>query len=307
MYKYAWAPGGPGPGYSSGYYVGILQYNSTKGLGYFLTTQYNSSPCSSNLCTSGYYDYYYSRSGWSSTGCGFLSLSKSLHYYFELVSTQGNQGKEFKVCDNSYPLPFIPPDQQKNPQYSQYGVFWLYNWFQAENGNMSIFFLMNGNIFNYSLASEQYMLGENCWLFGWDCSPYYAYAIPPNPPASTNTITGEPIFVQSYINAYNTAFNQTTPSFSGNYQVALNNYHFFTYGDVNNNFIPGTFGYYEQYNDQSNSNNNIIIDYLQDDVNAYASENPYLFVSAGSGDGSGFMYLDWVIVTYGVPYVASVS
>jgi len=35
MYEYAWAPGGPGPGYSSGYYVGILQYNSTKGLGYF--------------------------------------------------------------------------------------------------------------------------------------------------------------------------------------------------------------------------------------------------------------------------------
>jgi len=34
---------------------------------------------------------------------------------------------------------------------------------------------------------------------------------------------------------------------------------------------------------------------------------PYLFVSAGSGGGSGYMYLDWVIVTYGVPYVASVS
>ena len=32
-----------------------------------------------------------------------------------------------------------------------------------------------------------------------------------------------------------------------------------------------------------------------------------LFVSAGSGGGSGFMYLDWIIVTYGVPYVASVS
>jgi len=26
---------------------------------------------------------------------------------------------------------------------------------------MNIFFLMNGNIFNYSLASEPYMLGEN--------------------------------------------------------------------------------------------------------------------------------------------------
>jgi len=57
---------------------------------------------------------------------------------------------------------------------------------------------MNGNIFNYSLALEQYK-----WNGG------SAYAIPPNPPASTNTITGEPIFVQSYINAYNTAFNQS--------------------------------------------------------------------------------------------------
>jgi len=34
---------------------------------------------------------------------------------------------------------------------------------------------------------------------------------------------------------------------------------------------------------------------------------PYLFVSAGSGGGSGFMYLNWIIVTYGVPYVVSVS
>ena len=37
------------------------------------------------------------------------------------------------------------------------------------------------------------------------------------------------------------------------------------------------------------------------------SETPYLFVPAGSGGGSGYMYLDWVIVTYGVPYVIIVS
>jgi len=82
----------------------------------------------------------------------------------------------------------------------------LYNWFQADNNNMNIFFLMNGNIFNYSLASEPLNGGS-------------IYAIPPNPPASTNTITGEPIFVQSYINAYNTAFNQPR-----NRQKALYNY-----------------------------------------------------------------------------------
>ena len=66
---------------------------------------------------------------------------------------------------------------------------------------------MNGNIFNYSLASEPLDGGS-------------IYAIPPAPPANTST-TGEPIFVQSYINAYNTAFNQETSSFSGNCQRAL--------------------------------------------------------------------------------------
>jgi hypothetical protein len=193
----------------------------------------------------------------------------------------------------------MPPDQQKHPEYSQYGVFWLYNWFQAENNNennnMNIFFLMNGNIFNYSLASEQYS-----WSCGWGCS-HKAYAIPPAPPANIST-TGEPIFVQSYINAYNTAFNQPVNS-----QRALYHYFRFTYGNVSNNFVPGTFGYQEQYNGQgSNLGNSITIGPLQDEASMY-SGTPYLFVSAGSGGGSGFMYLDWIIVTYGVPYVISVS
>ncbi len=42
------------------------------------------------------------------------------------------------------------------------------------------------------------------------------------------------------------------------------------------------------------------------DLNAY-SETPYLFISTDSGRESGFMYLDWVIVTYGVPYVLLVA
>jgi len=58
-------------------------------------------------------------------------------------------------------------------------------------------------IFNYSLASKQY---------NWN--GYSAYAILPNPPASTNTITGEPLLAQSYINAYNTAFNQSNRNLS---------------------------------------------------------------------------------------------
>jgi hypothetical protein len=149
---------------------------------------------------------------------------------------------------------------------------------------------MNGNIFNYSLASVPYSFG---WCTTSECK---AYAIPPMPPA--NTINGEPIFTQSYINAYNTAFNQPA-----NPQEALNKYGQFT--NVNNNFVPGTFGYREEYNSLSQSSPFIIYP-LQDDANYYDG-NPYLFISAGSGGGSGFMYLDWIIVTYGVPYVVSVS
>jgi len=153
---------------------------------------------------------------------------------------------------------------------------------------MNIFFLMNGNIFNYSLALEQYK-----WNGG------SAYAIPPNPPASISTITGEPIFVQSYINAYNTAFNQPV-----NRQRALYHYVEFIYGDVNGNFIPGTFGYDEKY---SSSNGELFkVNRLVDSIGNYIGI-PYLFISTGSGGGSGFMYLNWIIVTYGVPYIISVS
>ncbi|MFP3307496.1 MAG: hypothetical protein RXN93_09230 [Thermocladium sp.] len=166
---------------------------------------------------------------------------------------------------------------------------------------------MNGNIFNYSLASEQYSWECNCGSFG--CSTCRASAIPPMPPGIVfcplKEEECEPLFVQSYINAYNTAFNQETPGFSGNYQVALYKYFKFTYSEVNNNFVPGTFGYFEEYNSLSQPQP-FYINYLQDGASMY-SGTPYLFVSAGSGGGSGFMYLNWIIVTYGVPYVASVS
>ena len=66
------------------------------------------------------------------------------------------------------------------------------------------------------------------------------------------------------------------------------------------------FGYNEQSNN-SQSNQLFTINILQDNTSVYY-ETPYLFVSAGSGGvASGFMYLNWIIVTYGVPYVVSVS
>jgi hypothetical protein len=161
---------------------------------------------------------------------------------------------------------------------------------------MNIFFLMNGNIFNYSLASEQCS-----WSCGWGCS-HKAYAIPPAPPGNIST-TGEPIFVQSYINAYNTAFNQSV-----NFQYALNRYYRpILVDNINSNFINGTFGYLERYSSsRGNSQSNIIIKELKDELSEYYGQ-PYLFISMGSGGGSGFMYLNWIIATYGVPYVVSVS
>jgi hypothetical protein len=79
----------------------------------------------------------------------------------------------------------------------------------------------------------------------------------------------------------------------------------FTYSSsINDNFVNGTFGYAEQYNNLQ-SKTFFTIHALQDDASVYVG-TPYLFISAGSGGGSGYMYLDWVIVTYGVPYVISV-
>jgi hypothetical protein len=85
----------------------------------------------------------------------------------------------------------------------------------------------------------------------------------------------------------------------------LNRYFEFTFNDVDNNFVYGTFGFKERYNSLSQSQS-VGIYYLQDDINVYVGTT-YLFISAGSGDGPGFMYLNWIIVTYGVPYVVDVS
>jgi hypothetical protein len=140
------------------------------------------------------------------------------------------------------------------------------------------------------------------WKYcGYGCSTRSTYVIPPAPPGNISAITKKPIFVRSYINAYNTAFNQSKK----NYQRALYRYFRFTSSDVDANFVPGTFGFKEEYNSLSQSQS-ITINPLQDDISVYIG-TPYLFVSTGSGSGSGFMYLDWIIVTYGVPYVMNVS
>jgi hypothetical protein len=194
MYEYGWTSygwsgsngdynlgkGGPGPGFSSGYYVGILDYNNDTGLGYFLTNQTDNilSGCQKSnegvFCPYGYYDYYYSGSGYySSQGSGGgTDRNAPLYYYF----VEDNTGSITGYNGGTTPIPFIPPDQQDNSKYYQFGVFWLYNWFLSPPNNpyINIYFLMNGNIFNYFLASVQYTVDRQ-----------QVYAIPPNPPAST--------------------------------------------------------------------------------------------------------------------------
>ena len=59
----------------------------------------------------------------------------------------------------------------------------------------NIFFLMSGNI------SITHLLQNN--TTGIVDLGAIVYAIPPAPPGNISTITGEPIFTQSYINAYN--------------------------------------------------------------------------------------------------------
>jgi hypothetical protein len=103
----------PTPGYSPSYYVGILQYNNTSGLGYFLTTQYTNNPN-----PSGYYDYYYSGSGWYFSWNPF-HFGWHLNYYFLEDKTGNIQGYN----GGSNYFAFMPPDQQNDLTYYQYGVF----------------------------------------------------------------------------------------------------------------------------------------------------------------------------------------
>ncbi|GAB6944091.1 hypothetical protein JCM14467A_08730 [Vulcanisaeta sp. JCM 14467] len=139
--------------------------------------------------------------------------------------------------------------------------------------------LVNGNIYNHALPKEQYKWG--CGWFGLGCTS--ANAIIPEPPTT--------YIAESYKNAYQTAFVAEE-------HEALNKYPSFSPESLGPGFINGTFGYQEFYR-------NIGIDYLSADTQYYQGQ-PYLFISAGSGGGDGFMYLDWIIVTFGVPYEKTV-
>ncbi len=146
-----------------------------------------------------------------------------------------------------------------------------HHWFsldQSDKNALDVHLLINGNIYNNNLPM-QYVPSIS------------AYALSPLPPST--------YLATSYQNAYQTAFEA-----EGN--AALNNYqHIY----LQNGFIDGTFGYVEEYP------NVPPIKYLIEDIRNY-QDQPYLFVSAGSGGGSGYMYLNWIIATFGVPYELTV-
>ncbi|WP_202795170.1 hypothetical protein [Vulcanisaeta moutnovskia] len=200
--------------------------------------------------------YHYAGSGWSGS---------TLYYFF---------GEDTNYAKNTNYIPFAPVDQQKNKQYSYYGIFYTYWWFSLDNSNnLDVYFLVNGNIYNNQLP-EQYD------------SKYKAYAILPESPYT--------YIAQSYQNAYKTAF-------AAELRTALNEFSKspITYPSSNfpySLFINGTLGYAEQYENQYSIGNPLI-----ENVTYYQGQ-PYVFISAGSGGSPGYMYLDWVIGTFGVPY-----
>ncbi len=137
--------------------------------------------------------------------------------------------------------------------------------------------MVNGSIYNNQLPQEP-------------VNNLNAYALEPLPPSTYLAI--------SYQNAYQTAFEAEGNAIPPRYlqQLIYNPPVEF----LPSLFINGTFGYTEQYKSYS------AINYLIEDSSNYQSQ-PYLYVSAGSGGGSGYMYLDWVIATFGVPYELIIS
>ena len=135
---------------------------------------------------------------------------------------------------------------------------------------MVVYFLVNGNIYNHALPKGQFN-GIN--------------AITPEPPTT--------YIAESYQNAYETAFEAEQNSELNLYPSSG-----ISSSNLPKEFINGTFEYTEAYGGAG-------IYYLIDPINNYV-EQPCLFISTGSGGGNGYMYLDWIITTFRVPYEVAV-
>ena len=124
----------------------------------------------------------------------------------------------------------------------------------------------------------------------------YQYVCGKGKYCNANAITPEPPYLyitQSYKNAYETAFEAER-------NVSLNspNIRSILANSLPSGFIDGTFGYQEVYGNSQ-------VKYLSENGQYYQGQ-PYLFISAGSGGGNGFMYLNWIIATFGIPYEKTV-
>ena len=137
MFEHAWQLGfvehSPGPGSSSGYYVGIIRNSATKCYPKgSCVTYYNGS-------------YYYVGSSWA---CNFpvVCLGTHVEYLFGEVSYSGSD-----VESSSDYIPFAPLDQQGVRDYKYFGVFYTYYWFapdQQNSSDLDVYFMVNGNIYN---------------------------------------------------------------------------------------------------------------------------------------------------------------
>ena len=124
------------------------------------------------------------------------------------------------------------------------------------------------------MGNHQYVCGN-----GKYCN---ANATTPKPPSTH--------IVESHQNAYETASEAEGDISLNRYQQRI------TLASLPIEFINGTFGYQEYYPEVQQP-----IIYIIGNLNNYQGQL-YLFISTGSGGGNGYMYLDWILVTFGIPY-----
>ena len=137
MFEYAWQPGtiypNPGPGLSSGYYIGTITNP--------IIECYHVHECP-------YYSgtYYYTGSGQACNflvvpwGLSVLVICTNIHteYFFGYVNSSSSD-----VKSSSNYIPFAPLDQQNNPDYKYFGIFYTYYWFtpdQQNSNNLDVYF-----------------------------------------------------------------------------------------------------------------------------------------------------------------------
>ena len=117
-FEYVWVPGttssSPDPGSSSGYYVRISGNKVTE--------------CYPNGECVGYYNgsYYYAGSG-QACNLPVICGGTRTEYFFGYVSSSSSD-----VKSSSNYTPFAPKDQQTNPGYKYFGVFYTYYWFAPD-------------------------------------------------------------------------------------------------------------------------------------------------------------------------------